>query len=229
MKQLLSLLFISCFLINNSIAQDCQVALETIKGTYAGECQNGKASGKGKAVGADTYEGDFINGYPEGKGMYTWKDGHYYIGMFKKGKMEGAGDMYYESASGKDSVITGFWKKDKYVGLYEKAFVVMSTTSRINRIDGRLSKKGGIGTINFTTTQQSAGTGAVSIIPAIGSFAVISGQYMTKTTSALPNSMITRLQQIDFPFRAIFYYNNGEYFEMIFNEVGDYDININLL
>jgi len=34
----------------------------TIKGTYTGDCKKGKASGKGKAIGTDTYKGDFKTG-----------------------------------------------------------------------------------------------------------------------------------------------------------------------
>jgi hypothetical protein len=151
--------------------------------------------------------------------MYTWKDGHYFIGMFKKGKMEGAGDMYFESAKGEDSVITGFWKKDNYVGLFEKPFIIISYTSRINKLDCRASKRVTAGSITITT-------GGVSYIPVITEIAVISGQYLNKTVNNLTNGVIVRLQQMIFPFRAIFYLNNGEYFEIQFNEEADYDVNL---
>jgi hypothetical protein len=204
----------------------CDVYLPSIKGTYEGDCSNGKAYGKGKSVGTDSYEGEFINGYPEGKGMYVWKDGHYFIGQFKKGTMEGAGDMYFESANGQDSIITGFWKKGKYFGPFEVSYILVSSTSRINKVDCRLSKKGGNGIINITSSQQlSFGTE----LPSINNITVMAGTYLNKAQSVLSNSTITRLQQLTFPFRAIFYYTNGEYFEMTFNEAGDYDVNVNLL
>lgn len=204
----------------------CEVSLPAIKGTYEGGCSNGKALGMGKSAGTDSYEGEFVNGYPEGKGMYVWKDGHYFIGQFKKGKMEGAGDMYFESAAGQDSVITGFWKKDKYFGLYEFPYILVSSTSRINKVDCRLSKKGGDGSINITSSQQlSFGTE----LPKINNITVIAGFYINQSTSVLTNSSIKRLQQLSFPFQAIFYYTNGEYFEMTFNEAGDYDVNVTLL
>jgi len=223
MKQLLVVIVISFLLINISHAQDnCLVAVEVLKGTYTGGCENGKASGKGKAVGADIYEGDFLNGHPEGKGMYTWKDGHYFIGQFKKGKMEGAGDMYYESAKGEDSTITGFWKKDKYVGSYEKPYIIHASTSRINKIECRASKKVTAGSINITT-------GGVSFVPSINDIAVITGQFLNKTTSNLSNGVIVRMQQMIFPFRAIFYLNNGEYFEIQFNEEADYEVSLSVM
>ncbi|MDZ4810202.1 MAG: hypothetical protein SGI96_18345 [Bacteroidota bacterium] len=43
-------------------AQNCAVEMGTIKGTYTGDCKKGKASGKGKAIGTDTYKGDFKTG-----------------------------------------------------------------------------------------------------------------------------------------------------------------------
>ena len=223
MKQFLSLIIISFLLINNSHAQDnCQVAIDLIKGTYTGPCVNGKASGKGKAVGIDLYEGEFLNGFPEGKGMYTWKDGHYFIGQFKKGKMDGAGDMYYESSKGEDSVITGFWKKDKFSGLYEKAYIIHSSTTRINKLDCRSSKKVAAGSINITT-------GGVSFVPTITEITVITGQYLNKSSTNLSNGVIVRMQQMIFPFRAIFYLNNGEYFEIQFNEEADYEVSLSVM
>lgn len=229
MKQLFFAIFLFFFLINNSHAQDkCQVMPDELKGTYSGECLHGKANGKGSATGVDIYEGLFLNGYPEGKGMYTWKDGHYYIGQFKKGKLDGAGNMYFESAKGEDSVINGFWKKDKYIGLYENPYQVNSTTTRINKVDCRIIKKGGSGSIIINTTQMSAFAGGVGI-PTISSMSVLSGQYLNKTNSAITNISITRLMQMEFPFRAIFYYSNGEYFEVEFNEQADYDVTVNLM
>ena len=229
MKQLSFAIPFFFFLINNSHAQDkCQVIPDALKGTYTGECLNGKASGKGSATGIDIYEGLFVNGYPEGKGMYTWKDGHYYIGQFKKGKLDGAGNMYFESAKGEDSVINGFWKKDKYIGLYENPYQVNSTTTRINKVVCSIIKKGGSGSIIINTTQMSAFAGGVGI-PSISSISVLSGQYLNKTNSAITNISITRLMQMVFPFRAIFYYANGEYFEVEFNEQADYDVTVNLM
>ena len=138
MKHILLIASFFIFCCFTSLAQQaCEVKLKDIRGVYTGDCSNDKANGKGKSVGVDEYEGEFKDGYPEGKGMYTWKDGHYFIGFFKKGNKEGKGDMYYESAKGDDSVITGFWKKDKYIGEYEQQFIVQSMTPTCKQ--GRLS------------------------------------------------------------------------------------------
>jgi hypothetical protein len=53
----------------------CFVVDPDLQGSYAGGCINGKASGKGRAVGRDTYEGEFSEGAPNGKGTYTWGPG----------------------------------------------------------------------------------------------------------------------------------------------------------
>ena len=83
----LILIFLMIVIINNSWAQnsDCKVLHKAIEGTYEGGCDKSKANGQGKAAGTDSYEGTFKNGLPEGYGKYIWHDGHYYVGLFKKG------------------------------------------------------------------------------------------------------------------------------------------------
>ncbi len=219
MKQVLFLALAFLFYTNRLSAQgkECEVKMDAIKGLYTGECAEGKATGKGKSVGTDQYEGDFKDGYPDGKGMYTWKDGHYFVGAFKKGRKEGKGDMYYESASGGDSVITGFWKKDKYFGLYEKQYEVISTSSRVTKVDCSLTDK--IGEDIFITVHQLRSGGAV-----ISNITNITGTYYTKSNQVMTNSSMTKIQQVTFPFRAIFNLSNGESAEIIFNEKGNYDV-----
>ena len=49
------------FLSFTAYSQTCEVDKESLKGTYTGDCKKNKAHGKGKAVGMDTYEGEFKN------------------------------------------------------------------------------------------------------------------------------------------------------------------------
>ena len=108
MKQVfISLLVICSAQVLSAQNPDCKVLLDSIKGTYAGECSNGKASGSGKAVGAHTYEGEFKGGLPEGKGKYTWANGDYYYGSWKKGLKEGKGELH-RFENGKESLITDY-------------------------------------------------------------------------------------------------------------------------
>ena len=201
---------------------DCKVLLNSIKGTYEGGCSNGKAEGKGKAAGIDIYEGDFKNGLPDGKGMYIWKDGHYFIGFYKKGNKDGSGDMYYESANGNDSVITGFWKKDKYFGEYENHCVVISNTSGITKVGCNLTDT------NETNITINVHQLRSSFIPIIGDISIVSGTFNSRNTQTLTNSSMTTIRQVTFPFKAIFYMSNGEQTQIVFNTKGNYNVSIEL-
>ncbi len=105
-------------LVINSIAssQDsCKVLMPTIAGHYEGGCKKGLAQGDGKATGTDAYEGHFKKGYPDGKGTYTWANGDYYSGTWDKGFRDGSGEMHTKIEK-KDTVLSGLWEKDKYMG-----------------------------------------------------------------------------------------------------------------
>ena len=123
------------FIGNHAMAQsDCEVDIEAISGTYDGDCKRGKAHGEGKAVGTDTYVGEFKKGLPEGFGKYTWADGHFYEGEWGKGVKEGEGKMVYIKTNGKDSVVTGFWEKDEYMGKYKEPYKILSKSTEIQRV-----------------------------------------------------------------------------------------------
>jgi hypothetical protein len=89
--------------------------MPSIAGAYSGDCKKGLASGKGIAQGIDHYDGQFIKGLPQGNGIYTWANGSYYQGQWAKGRKEGIGKMVYRT-SDRDSVVTGYWNKDRFTG-----------------------------------------------------------------------------------------------------------------
>ncbi len=223
------ILSISLLSISNLQAQgdNCKVELDAIKGTYTGACLDGKANGQGKSTGIDEFEGEFKNGYPEGSGRYTWQNKNYYVGSWKKGRMDGNGEMHVMTANG-DSTIKGFWKKDKYVGRYEKQYVVIASTSRINKVNCSLSNKKGE-SLNITVHQMSSSTTLVSNggLASISNIVPIIGNFQTKNTQSMSNNSLTRLTQVTFPFRAIFYIGN-ENTEILFNEKGDYEVYIDI-
>ena len=104
---------------------ECMVKKPEISGTYEGGCKNGLAHGKGIAQGIDRYEGEFSKGLPNGKGIYTWAGGNHYEGEWKKGMREGEGKMVYG-----DSIVTGVWKQDQYLGKKVLApYKIISTLS----------------------------------------------------------------------------------------------------
>lgn len=90
---------------------ECKVLMTDISGSYQGGCRKGLAHGNGIAQGVDRYEGEFIKGLPDGKGIYKWANGVIYEGEWKKGIKEGKGKMVYP-----DSVLTGIWKENIYMG-----------------------------------------------------------------------------------------------------------------
>lgn len=233
MKHLL-LIVLSVISGNLIYAQDvrCNVLLDSLKGTYAGECQNGKANGTGKAVGVDTYEGQFVDGYPEGKGMYIWKDGHYYIGQFKKGKLNGTGEMYYESAGGEDSLKSGYWKKNKYKGLYERPYIIHRSTNKILDINCRqMNKKENNITIEAFRVS-SAGTNFRNsgvLLPYVKRVIVTEGSYSDSQSTHLANSASTILLKAVFPFRATIYLTGDDFFDISLLEKGEYEISVRCL
>jgi hypothetical protein len=121
--------------LTNSFSQDCTVAKDSLKGVYTGDCKNGKAHGKGKAVGADTYEGDFRSGLPDGEGTYTWSNGNVFRGHFAKGLLDGKGVFMYKRKNAGDSVLEGFWKKDTYVGKFESPYAIAYKSSLVNELE----------------------------------------------------------------------------------------------
>ena len=55
----------------------------------------------------DTYEGPFVNGKREGKGVYIYQNGDKYEGEFKRGKKDGEGKYTYRNGN----VYEGTWKE----------------------------------------------------------------------------------------------------------------------
>ena len=113
---------------------DCLVLLPKISGKYEGECKKGKAHGIGKSVGTDTYEGEFKKGLPDGKGKYTWENGNFFEGTWKEGLKDGEGKLIALRPNLTDSIVTGFWKNDTYIGKYESPYYIDSKSSNINKI-----------------------------------------------------------------------------------------------
>jgi hypothetical protein len=93
----------------------CKVLKPGIDSTYSGGCRQGLANGQGVASGIDRYTGEFKKGLPDGTGTYIWKTGEKYEGQWQKGLRDGTG-KYTIKYDGRDSVVTGIWERDKYIG-----------------------------------------------------------------------------------------------------------------
>ena len=121
----LACIFLSIVFLNKLNAQsDCKVKVEELTGKYEGECKKGLAHGFGTATGTDQYKGEFKKGLPHGKGIYTFSNGMVYDGEFKNGIKDGEGTMNLAPINNIDSVLVGFWSKDKYVGKYENPYKI---------------------------------------------------------------------------------------------------------
>jgi hypothetical protein len=114
MKLLFSLFF-SLLIVNALIAQENPVLVKELQGNYVGKLKKGLANGKGVATGTDKYEGYFRQGYPEGRGTYTWQNGDAYTGKMSHGKMNGEGSLKF-TINAKDSIISGIFEEGKYIG-----------------------------------------------------------------------------------------------------------------
>lgn len=100
--------------------------------TYTGEWKNNKKNGYGIETCHEdnsVYEGDFVDGEKEGKGILKYNDGSYYNGSFKHSKFEGEGEFHWPDGKKymgqfKEGKINGkgeyTWPNgNKYVGCYE--------------------------------------------------------------------------------------------------------------
>jgi len=206
---------------------DCTVLLDSLKGSYEGDCSNGKANGTGKAKGADSYEGDFKSGFPDGQGKYTWKNGNYYTGAWKKGMKEGKGELHFR-VNNRDTVTIGYWKKDVYKGEYESPYIIRNVTSEIGRvqitkIDGR--------TNNVTITVENlVGGGSIYSSPAqttttMTSFDITRGQYLSKSQNTLTNKDVNTFKGVIFPFRGTYNFG-GAMIDIEIFEPGNWDITV---
>src|ERR1700674_1110135 len=137
MNKQMVLYFIFFFSATGLLSQPCKVSVDSLKGQYTGNCKKGRAEGKGTAVGIDSYMGDFKNGYPDGKGKYIWKNGSWYEGFWKNGLFEGEGTLSKIDKPDSAVVLTGFWKKGKYIGKYEKPYIVYPITNNISDVNIR--------------------------------------------------------------------------------------------
>ncbi len=212
-------------------AQNCEVLKPELKGTYTGDCRRGKAHGQGKAVGIDTYVGNFKAGLPDGEGTYTWKNGNVYTGHFSKGFRDGQGSMKYE-INGKDSTVTGFWKKDVYLGKYAHPYSVLDKSSMVQQVDIQYTRDDNH-TITFEVSNTRGGdpmisNGGVGVKMKITNIIFDMGVYgrMTNTDSHA-KSTETILYQVVFPARMKVFIGD-EYFYAEFRQPGSYIVTVNI-
>jgi hypothetical protein len=114
--------------------KECKVMLVSVSENYEGFCKNGLAHGEGVASGLHTYEGEFIAGYPDGEGTYTWHEERVYTGNWRKGKQYSFGVLDFVE-DGAEKKLSGFW--------YDGELQVLSDDDRSFRI---ISERGVVST-----------------------------------------------------------------------------------
>jgi len=219
------------FLSFTAYSQTCEVDKESLKGTYNGDCKKNKAHGKGKAVGVDTYEGDFKNGIPDGVGTYTWSNKNVFEGKYLKGLREGKGKMTIKREGAQDSVIEGFWKKDAFIGKNEKPYIVHSKTGSVRDIEIDYSNDP-LARIKIVVTNTTGGaqTSSGATMPRfrVDNVQVLKGHYERLTSlEAHLKSTETTLIEVIFPFRVKLNIGTEEV-ELEFFESGSYTVNISI-
>lgn len=215
MKKLIILL-IGCSIIGVELsAQNCKVLLNTINESYEGDCKKGKADGKGIAKGKDTYEGEFKKGWPNGHGIYTWSNGNVYEGKWVKGKKEGAGKLIIKRSTKRDSILSGYWKKDEYIGQYKSAYQKIDKSSDVSSLSiNEVKNKSGIYSIRFylKVDQQLIYNPQMT-------FAIHTGQYRDMKN----NNDYVELSNVTFPIKLKAYYGR-DYIEIEIFKPGLWDV-----
>lgn len=208
-------------------SQSCVVEMKLLKGTYTGDCKKGKANGKGKAVGTDTYEGEFKSGWPEGEGIYSWGSGNRFSGLFAGGLKEGKGILVYKKENAKDSIVEGYWKKDMYAGRDESPYRIIYKSKKVNEMEVEY-KQDGYNKITFFITNTSGGSSYIdgTDMPRmkVDEVQIITGSYgrlFLNDNHAKKTESI--LEDVNFPirFKAII---GEEEVEMEFKSAGNYII-----
>ncbi|HEX4876030.1 MAG TPA: hypothetical protein VFV31_05115 [Chitinophagaceae bacterium] len=225
-----AIILLSCFSLKLE-AQSCGVEKEELKGTYTGGCKKGKADGKGKATGTDSYEGEFAAGLPHGKGTYKWKNGNEYTGGFEKGLKEGQGILTIKQAGKSDSIVKGYWHKDIFTGSATKPWQIIFKSKLVN--EAEIEYKDSVyNKITIIITNTSGGATNIEgnelprlkvdeIIAFRGNFSrlFVNDVHAKKTESVI--------EDIGYPFRfrAII---GTEEVEMEFNRPGNYVVNLRI-
>lgn len=225
----------SCFV----LAQNCTVLVDSLKGKYEGECKEGLANGKGIAVGVDSFNGNFKNGFPNGSGKYFYKNGSWYNGNWKKGKFDGQGVYHKANENNADSgSVAGYWKNGVYTGKYYKAYIIHSMSNAIEDVSVKKVKRPGEVTIVITvknTTGGALSTGTLSneavmsksrLTNIIVQKGRIDRQMTDEISSTLSNRYVFR--NIEFPLYATFFFD-VEQVQLELLENVSYDITVNVV
>lgn len=199
----------------------CTVLLESISGTYEGDCKKGKAHGNGKAIGTDTYAGAFKKGQPDGFGIYTWANGNIYSGEWKKGKKEGKGELVFAEGANKEKMV-GYWSDDEYIGTEKYPYKLMSNSSKVTKVNfKRLGGEENKIIVYLNVLQKSEGSPKFNVQVTEGQF----GRVQTLSRSG-------EILNVSYPFRGRISFTGsgakGEFADIRITQTGTWEVTVNV-
>lgn len=236
--------------------QDCEVSVSLLKGSYLGDCKGGKANGKGKAIGKDSYEGTFINGYPDGAGIYRYHNGDFYSGSFSKGLMQGKGEFHYVILNKEDSIVKGVWVDNIHKD-YDKDYVIISKTSAIVKLNIKeikgdatnrviieskpLVKSAYLSTMQTSKNESNGSPGSgyrdpgydlnsnkfSPLVTPVSNYIVSQGVFLNVFNQKTDKEATTEFQQVTFPFKTVVYFND-DYVEFWINKPSSWKLDVTI-
>lgn len=237
-----SLLILFIFVISSVAAsgQNCKVLVDSLIGSYSGECKKGLANGNGSATGRDNYTGHFKNGFPDGNGKYSWKNGDWYEGEWKKGKQNGYGTFFRQNTDpkSKQETITGYFRNGEYLGKYEKPFTTEMLTNNFSSISVKKMNTM-VAEITLTVKNTTAGgsTNSQPVLPKseIKNIQLVQGNFteMVYDTASQVTNRYT-LRNVIFPFSAVITFERARSVQQVaiakleLNETGNWIIRVDV-
>lgn len=182
--------------------QSCKVVPKKLIGSYEGDCKKGAANGKGVAKGEDTYSGSFKSGYPDGEGIYTYSNGDVFTGTFYRGMLHGKGKMEVKNENIKDSVLEGYWFKNRYHVMDKDYEVILTSTTVMNITFTQLpSLPNEPYKLRFITKSSPSNYEAPGV-----TFDNLMGYYSNYKSRISPGMLFIEFEPTSFPFRSSFYF-----------------------
>jgi hypothetical protein len=234
MKQIFLVLFL---FLNKLIAQNCKVKIDSLEGSYVGQCDNGLADGQGTATGTDNYIGKFKKGYPEGKGKYIWKNGSWYDGSWKKGLYDGEGELHLVATDRNASRdFSGFWKKGKFIGVQSQPYKINSMTNRISDVSFRKNSNSQLNELVISVYDILNGASTMNtpnklFIPKqkLTGIQISAGSFTNKVDDeeSSPYNNMYKLRGVVYPIRLLLYFETDMLDVEIF-EKGNWNLNVRL-
>lgn len=210
---------------------ECKVMLEAIQDTYVGDCVKGFAEGKGEAKGKlHSYKGNFKAGFPNGFGTYYTSENSYHSGNFVNGIKEGKGESHFMKPNMQDSVIKGYWSGDIFQG-NEYITYQFSSNALFETKDIRSSKAvGNLLTINIVlgiaghTSFTGGPTEVLSITSLISEDVLFQVNKKNETITTMKFCGTYEISK--FPVKLFGTLSNGEVFRLELYKAANWNVNL---